>query len=65
MEARDRGIFIGGTIINGQLVGGTHYTAEQWAQKLRDDRATRIEAKLDAIIAHFRIEVPANSESDK
>lgn len=44
-----------GVIKDGMLVGGITYSAEEWDQKLRDDRAIRIEAKLDAIMARLGI----------
>lgn len=55
------GMLLGGKVVNGQLVGGVQYTAEQWDRKLRDDQARRIEAKLDAVMAHLGIELPPQS----
>jgi hypothetical protein len=57
------GILIGGDFRDGRVIGGQFYTWEQWAQKHRDERMDRIEAKLDAIMTHLGISLNDNAPS--
>lgn len=51
MEAVDGGIWVDAVIENGQIVGGTHYTREEWDRKLIWERIEAMDKKLDAILA--------------
>lgn len=57
-----RHIYIeGATFVEGKMVSGVEYTAAEWQQKQLADQLARIEAKLDATIAHLG---PGGSEVD-
>lgn len=55
------GVIIGGVFKDGEMISGTIYTAEEWAQKHRDDQMKRMEEKLDAIMKHLGIAAPPQS----
>lgn len=50
-SGRFGGYVEGAQIIDGRVVGGTHYTREEWERKKDRERMAAIEAKLDRIIA--------------